>query len=228
MRLDASGNLLLGTTNANPKGNHAPGTLIAEYGQINVHRDGGNPLRVGSSVDGNLTEYYKQGALVGSIGFVSTGAYIQGETNHSGFRLGGSQIVPFRNGADTDNTTDLGASGTRFDDIFATNGTIQTSDANEKQDIEALSDAEKRVATAAKSLIKKFRWKDKVTEKGDDARIHVGIVAQDLKAAFEAEGLDAGRYAMFISTTWTDDDGNEQTRLGVRYNELLAFIIGAM
>ena len=273
MHFDASGNLYVATTNGNPTGNHVPGTLISALGQINVHRDGGNPLRVGNSVDGNLTEYYKQGALVGSIGFVSTGAYIQGETDHSGFRLGGSQIVPFRNGADTDNTTDLGASGTRFDDIFATNGTIQTSDRNEKQDIKALSDAEQRVAVACRGLLRKFRWKDAVAEKGEDARIHFGIIAQDLQDAFAAEGLDAGRYAMFISSTWwetqtdvpaveavaevLDEDGNvvteaveakeaytrtdtyetleeapegatERTRLGVRYPELLAFIIASI
>jgi len=33
---------------------------------------------------------------------------------------------------------------------------------------------------------------------------------------------------MFISTTWTDEDGEEQTRMGVRYSELLAFIISAI
>jgi len=127
-----------------------------------------------------------------------------------------------------DNSYDLGTSSFRWDDVFATNGTIQTSDRNEKQDIEALSDAEQRVAVAAKGLLRKFRWKDSVAEKGDEARIHFGIIAQDLQAAFEAEGLDAGRYAMFTSNTWTDEDGNEQTRLGVRYSELLAFIISAI
>jgi len=76
--------------------------------------------------------------------------------------------------------------------------------------------------------MRKFRWISSVEAKGDDARIHFGIIAQDLQAAFTAEGLDAGRYAMFISDTWTDDDGNEQTRLGVRYSELLAFIISAI
>ena len=110
------------------------------------------------------------------------------------------------------------------------------------------------MAVACKGLLRKFRWIDAVAEKGDDARIHFGIIAQDLQAAFEAEGLDAGRYAMFISSTWweaeetyTDDEGVEQTRintydtadeapegatertrLGVRYSELLAFIIGAL
>ena len=31
-----------------------------------------------------------------------------------------------------------------------------------------------------------------------------------------------------VGCTWTDEDGNEQTRLGVRYSELLAFIISAI
>ena len=131
-------------------------------------------------------------------------------------------------GTDNDNAIDLGKSSARFDDIFATNGTIQTSDRNEKQDIEDLTEAEERVAIAAKGLLKKFRWKSAVEDKGDDARIHFGIIAQDLQDAFEAEGLDAGRYGMFISTTWTDEDGEEQTRMGVRYSELLAFIISAI
>jgi hypothetical protein len=131
-------------------------------------------------------------------------------------------------GSDNDNSVDLGKSAARFNDIYATNSTIQTSDRNEKQDIEELSDAEQRVAVACKSLLRKFRWKSAVQDKGDDARIHFGIVAQDLQDAFEAEGLDAGRYAMFISTTWTDEDGEEQTRMGVRYSELLAFIISAI
>ena len=131
-------------------------------------------------------------------------------------------------GTDNDNSVDLGKSAARFDDIFATNGTIQTSDRNEKQDIESLTEAEERVAVAAKGLLKKFRWKNAVEDKGDDARIHFGIIAQDLQDAFEAEGLDAGRYGMFTSNTWTNEDGEEQTRMGVRYSELLAFIISAI
>ena len=144
------------------------------------------------------------------------------------FDNGFDAIVPASSTANRDNAIDLGASTVRFDDIYATNGTIQTSDRNEKQDIAELSDAETRVAVAAKGLLKKFKFKSAVEEKGDEARIHFGIIAQDLQDAFTAEGLDAGDYAMFISSTWTDDDGVEQTRLGVRYSELLAFIIAAI
>ena len=131
--------------------------------------------------------------------------------------------------AGTDDAQDIGSGSKRFDDIHATNGTIQTSDRNEKQDIAELSDAEQRVAVAAKGLLRKFRWKSAVVEKGDNARTHFGIVAQDLQAAFTAEGLDAGDYGMFISSTWTDEETNEEkTRMGVRYSELLAFIISAI
>ena len=186
---------------------------------------------------------------------------------------GNTGLIPASGGNLNDNTYDLGSSSVRWDDVYATNGTIQTSDRNEKQNIEELSEAEARVAQACKGLLRKFRWIDAVEKKGDDARIHFGIIAQDLREAFAAEGLDAGDYAMFISTTWWEhevevpaveyqaatygeggellteeveaQDGYtrtdtydteeeapegsvERTRLGVRYPELLAFIISAL
>ena len=137
---------------------------------------------------------------------------------------------------------DLGLTGNRWDDVWSA-GTFNGSDQNIKQDIEELDEAEKRVAVKAKGLIKKYRMKDAVAKKGDDARIHVGIIAQELQAAFESEGLDAFRYSMIGKDTWwegTDSEGNrdvkyeatdgytEVTQMSVRYNELLAFIIAAM
>lgn len=158
----------------------------------------------------------------------------------------------------TDDAQDIGSSSKRWDDIYATNTTIQTSDRELKQDIEELTEAEERVAVACKGLLRKYRWKSSVAEKGDDARIHFGIMAQDLEAAFAAEGLDAGRYGMFIKNTWWEADrvipaveaveaqperterdifdnvedapegATEVTQRGVRYAELLAFIIAAI
>jgi hypothetical protein len=175
--------------------------------------------------------FRKDGTTVGSIGSAFSGSsmYIDGASSRTGIYFATSSWTPRINGANVDNQVDLGGITNRFDDIYATNGTIQTSDRNEKQDIEALSEAEQRVAVACKGLLRKFRWKDAVEEKGDDARIHFGIIAQDLQDAFEAEGLDAGRYAMFISSTWTDEEtGEERSRMGVRYPQLLAFIIAAI
>jgi hypothetical protein len=251
-RLTSAGDLLVGKTAST--GTTAGGEIRSNgFGLFT--RDGGNPLQVRRLTDdGNLIEFLKDASYVGKIGNATTALYITNGTS-TGIKFGTNAFYATNgDGTNVDNSKDVGTSGVRFDNVYATNGTIQTSDANEKQDIEELSEAEKRVATAAKGLIRKFRWIDSVDEKGDDARIHVGVIAQDLQAAFEAEGLDAGRYAMFISSTWweatetyTDDDGVEQTRvntydtseeapegaiertrLGVRYPELLAFIIGAL
>ena len=253
MRIDSSGNLLVGKTSASGS---TTGCELRPDGIGVITNDGSNSLQLRRlTSDGTILEFRKDTSIVGSIGTFSGDMYVGTGGTTLRFHDGDSRIRPANStGGDRDNAIDIGTPSARFDDIYATNGTIQTSDRNEKQDIEELSEAEQRVAVATKALMRKFRWKDKVAEKGDDARIHFGIIAQDLQEAFEAEGLDAGRYAMFISSTWweseetyTDDDGVEQTRtdtydtaneapegatertrLGVRYPELLAFIIAAI
>lgn len=127
-----------------------------------------------------------------------------------------------------DNVRALGTGLFRYTVVYATTGTINTSDANQKQQIRDLSDAEQRTAQRVKKLIRAFKWNDAVETKGDEARIHFGVIAQEVQEAFAAEGLDASKYGLFCSDTWTTSDGSSQTRLGVRYSELLAFIIAAL
>jgi len=229
MRLDASGNLLVGktTTDFGTQGIRLEGS----NGKIEITRNGNLPFAINRlTSDGDLAQFYKDGTTVGSIGTAGGDFVINGTTlgllataGSGNFGWNSSIFYPT-----ADNARDLGTASFRFDDIFATNGTIQTSDRNEKENIRELLEAEARVAQAAKGLLRAFQWKDSVAEKGDEARIHFGIIAQDLQAAFEAEGLDAGRYAMFIHSTWTDEEtGEERSRMGVRYSELLAFIIAA-
>jgi hypothetical protein len=232
-RIDSSGNLLVGTTDSTPaQNNDASGISLQADGGIEASQDGGASLILNRKTsDGTIAQFRKDGTSVGSIGnsgndliIDSNGDGALAKDGTSYFRWTSTSFYP-----NSDNALDLGFSIRRWDDIYATNATIQTSDRNEKQDIEALSGAEQRVAVACKGLLRKFRWKSAVEEKGDDARIHFGIIAQDLQAAFEAEGLDAGRYAMFIHSTWTDEEtGEERSRMGVRYSELLAFIIAAL
>ena len=228
MRL-SGGNLLVGKSALNFA---TAGTEIMDHGEIQVTRASGVPMYLRrNSSDGAILSFYKDGTAVGSVDTKDGDLAIGTGTCGIRFNDGANAVIPFNitTNSQTDNTLDLGFGSLRWQDIFATNGTIQTSDRNEKQDIAELTDAEQRVAVAAKGLMRKFRWIDSVAEKGDEARIHFGIIAQDLQAAFEAEGLDAGRYAMFTSNTWTDEDtGEERTRLGVRYSELLAFIISAI
>ena len=229
-RFDTSGNLLVGKTSASGS---TVGGEIRATGAVLAVRDGdfaGYFNRKTS--DGEIVRFVKDTTTVGSIGATGGDLFIGTGDVGLWFQDGGNAIRPFR--VDTvaghDNSISLGVATTgRFDDAFIVNGVTTGSDENDKQDIETLSDAEQRVAVACKGLLRKWRWKDAVEAKGDEARIHFGIIAQDLQAAFEAEGLDAGRYAMFMSNTWTDEEtGEERTRLGVRYHELLAFIIAAI
>ena len=273
-RVDSSGNLLVGTTDSNLADNSSDtsadnGIALTNDAKLMATRNNGTPVFFNRcSSDGAIIEFRRSGSVVGSMGVASSTVALHGggtDAEACGFIFVKSsstpRIVPCQqNFTSNDDVVDLGHSSNRFDDIFATNGTIQTSDRNEKQDIEELSDAEKRVAVVAKGLMRKFRWKSKVTKKGENARTHFGIIAQDLQDAFTAEGLDAGDYAMFTSNTWWEkeisvdaveaDEENgieakdaytymdikeeetegytEKTRLGIRYSELLAFIISAI
>jgi len=211
MSIDSSGNVLVGHTSAfSPISNGGSGVTATAAGQLFAGH-AGTPLYVNrEDSDGDIAVFRKDGTAVGSIGVLSSdNVYFGGSpSGHAGLIMDGSSIVPLSALSRSDNTIDLGDNSNRFDDIFATNGTIQTSDRNEKQDIEALTSAEMLVAKRISSLFKTFRWKDKVAAKGDNARTHTGIIAQDVQSAFTDEGLDAGDYSLFISSTWWEHDVN--------------------
>ncbi|CAH9015530.1 hypothetical protein VP282E431_P0013 [Vibrio phage 282E43-1] len=94
-----------------------------------------------------------------------------------------------------DGGANIGTSSYRMGEIFAVNATINTSDKRLKTEISGISDAECRVAKRIAN--KKYKWIDQVEAKGGSARIHWGVIAQDVEAAFTDEGLDPRDYAMF-------------------------------
>jgi hypothetical protein len=166
--------------------------------------------------------------------------------NNRGLFFGSGGLLPANGtGTSSDNSYNLGSGTERWATVYAGTGTINTSDRNEKQDIDDLSASEKRVASSIKQLVKKYRFKDAVASKGENARIHVGWIAQDVQSAFAAEGLDASDYGMFCSDSWyevngssVDSDGKPytsesenavaKTRLGLRHDELLAFVVSSL
>ena len=236
--LDSSGNLQLGKTASGIGTNGI--TLYGDgaIGAADFTRDGGRTLALNRKTsDGDIVEFRKDGTTVGSVGTnENTDLYIAGGDTGLLFNDSADFISPATaTGSGRDNAVDLGYSTVRWGDVYATNGTIQTSDANEKQQIAALTDAEMTAAKAISQLFKTFKWNSAVEAKGDAARTHAGVIAQDVEAAMTAAGLDAGDYAFFISSTWyVDADGNEveadaegaieKNRKGIRYPELLAFV----
>lgn len=140
-----------------------------------------------------------------------------------------------------DNDTALGSATLRFQTVFAGSGSINTSDGREKQQIRELLSAEASVASKLKGLLRAFKFNDAVELKGDGARWHFGVIAQDVVDAFSSEGLDATEYGMLCYDEWEEmpevlgDDGAliqeyrpAGNRYGVRYDELLAFVIAAL
>jgi hypothetical protein len=260
----STGNVLAGKTSAD-SGATAGLEFDASIDKLYVTRSSGSTSSFNRlSTDGEIVGFAKDGTTVGRIGSANGGLDINGQSGYLGINTDQTVGGIFFYGTDytgapriqpkDHNAVDLGNGSFSWNDGYIYNGVTTGSDGRQKQDIEELSEAEQRVALACKGLLRKFRWKDMVAKKGNDARIHFGIIAQDLKAAFESEGLDAGRYGMFIHSEWweseetyTDDNGVEQRRtdtfdteeeapegavkkdrMGIRYSELLAFIIAAI
>ena len=146
----------------------------------------------------------------------------------------------------------LGSGSFLWAEVFAVNGTINTSDAAIKTVRGSLTVEELRVAKTIASQVLAYRWNDAIEAKGDAARIHFGILAQNVKAAFEAEGLNPFAYAMLCKDALYEEvshedqsgiaegkpprtklipklgpDGQQVERYGVRYSELAMFVVAA-
>lgn len=203
----SSGNLLVGKTSG-PNYN-AVGIDLASTGNIQATRSGGEALVLNRQTnDGDIAHFRKDGTLVGVIGTLFGDLHIG--TGNTGLRFTDSSnvIMPFNvsTNSERDNAIGLGQASTRFEDAFVTNGVTTGSDANDKQDIATLTATEMLVAARLSQTFRTYRWKDAVVKKGDNARTHTGTIAQEVQAAFTAEGLDAGDYAMFMSDTWWTHD----------------------
>lgn len=109
-----------------------------------------------------------------------------------------SDLVP-----GTDNLVDLGDASKRFKEIFAGNATINTSDEREKEQIGEIPD--EWLDAWGDVQWSRFKWKDAVAEKGDEARWHVGVIAQQVRDAFAARGLDAAEIGVLCYDEWEEE-----------------------
>jgi hypothetical protein len=120
MRIDSSGNVLMGTINTTWQ--TVAGLRYFNGSSLSVTRNGGESLNLNRlSSDGDIATFRKDGTTVGSIGTIFSDLFIG--TNDSGLRFeyaGTNAIVPFdvNSVAVSDNATDLGASNARFKDLY--------------------------------------------------------------------------------------------------------------
>jgi len=209
-----SGSFTWPTFNQNTTGNAATASFAASAGSASFATSATSATNARTLFGTTITTSSGSYTIQSSDSLIALG-------NSSGqgiFVNGSTNFAP-----SADNAMTCGSSGFRWTTVYATTGTINTSDATQKEQIADLTEAELAVAKRIKGLFKTFKFKDAVAAKGDGARIHVGVMAQDVQAAFASEGLDANKYGLFCSDTV---DG--VTTLGVRYEELLAFVIAAL
>jgi len=159
-----------------------------------------------------------QGQLVFATRRVDTDATLTQAMaiNYDGNTLFNGVACPAADGAYT-----LGAAGNRWSVVYAVSATINTSGRDTKTELSGPTDAERRAAARIKSIgTTRYKFRDAVEKKGDKARYHFGYVAEDIRDALAAEGLDPWAYGMLCS----DEIEGGQHRLGLRYDELYAFL----
>ena len=89
-------------------------------GEISLGTTGSQTInRTGN---GDLIAFQKGGVDSGSISIETNGTAFDGEASHAGLKMFATQIAPRQNGADIDNTIDLGSATVRFKDIFISGG----------------------------------------------------------------------------------------------------------
>lgn len=105
--------------------------------------------------------------------------------------------------ADSDNTQPLGNASKRWSVVYAGTGAINTSDAREKTAPLPITDAVLD-AWGDVQLIA-FQWLESIRAKGDGARWHFGVIAQQVRDAFAAHGLDGTLYGLLCYDEWEEE-----------------------
>jgi hypothetical protein len=126
LRIDSSGNLLVGKTSDNftIEGFSARQNASAAAANVTMTRDSDHALAVNRLTnDGDLVKFYKNSTTVGSIGVDNNDNFvIEGNSTHGGLQIATNVILPHKNGALIDNTIGLGNGDNRFKDLYLSGG----------------------------------------------------------------------------------------------------------
>ena len=118
----------------------------------------------------------------------------------------------------SDNNFDIGQSVLRWDDIYATNNVIQTSDRNEKNTIK---DSDLGLDFVKQLSPKSYKFNNKT-------RTHYGLIAQDIETVLNDINKPSSDFAGFIKTDVSEEKDGSSYKYGLRYNEFIAPLIKAI
>lgn len=153
----------------------------------------------------------------GSYNMVTIGAHSWTDGPPLGIQIqnwSGSPVTLFHGsivGPHTNKATDLGANNNRWNNTYLASNPNVNSDERIKTSISVVPDA---VLDAWGDVQwQQFKMLDAVAKKGENARLHNGLIAQRIDVAFRGHGLDASRYGLFCHDVWDaqveekNDDG---------------------
>ena len=234
---------------ANLKFNTASGGMhvFEQNGTERMRIDSNGYVQIAASTSNEARLYFENSAA--RLQYSTSTGHIDLYTN-SGIRnrfLYNGQGTEFSNQTKvyptTDNAVDLGSAGNRWDDVYATNGTIQTSDSRLKYEVETSvlgTDFVKALRPVSYKWIggKNVPIVDGTDENGDNiyktddysnwvyesragARKHWGFIAQEVKQAVDNAGVD------FAGWTLADKDDPDSTQ-SLRYEEFIAPLTKAL
>jgi hypothetical protein len=143
-----------------------------------------------------------------------------------------------------DDNADLGHGSMRWDDVYATNGTIQTSDETLKDNI---ADSSLGLTFINSLKPRTYKWKGYSVDETNDvvdtdgkvidtvtttrtksaSRTHYGLIAQEVKTSLDSAGVDTKDFAGYIDGNITNDVEGKG-KLGLRYNEFISPLIKAV
>jgi len=182
---------------------------------INMSGGGDITCSGGVNITGTLPSPNAGVSLIG-------GASVQADTYT--ITADGGTIKPAFDSSTANFSVDLGASANRFQDVYAINATIQTSDKKEKTDI---SDSDLGLDFVNRLTPKSFK---RLKGGEPETRTHYGLVAQDVETVLVDISKTNVDFAALIKSPITDEDGKDtgEHRYGLRYDEFLGPIISAI
>ena len=193
LTVESSGNVGIGTTNPNDR------LEVVNTGDVKlkiISTDNSSCSLDFERAGSSFIDWRIQGHSDGTLKFYSGGNIDSSPTEY--YRFTSTSFRPA-----IDNALDFGAFNLRWDDIYATNGFIQTSDRRLKKDVEALKYGLNEVKHLRPVT---FLWNDKTT-----SDVHLGLIAQEV--------LDIVPEVVHAE---------HPERLGMNYTELVPVLINAI
>ena len=138
----------------------------------------------------------------------------------------------------SDNLYSTGSASNRWSTVYAGTGTINTSDAREKNKVRTLTATEVSAAKALAREVGAYKFLSAIASKGTGAREHIGMTVQRAIEVMSSFGLDPFNYGFICYDEWeqetvqSGDTDNPAVsvvreagnRYSFRMDELIAFI----